>query len=117
MFNVVLLIVIVLISFNYSRMVHGLKLRAVDFMSREAIGWIDVAYQLLNRVQLPELLQDEIRLHVEPFCSSHGLQLDAVLLGYIEDIVGYYLPHYSCICRDEVDISLRCASYFVCVFS
>lgn len=51
------------------------------------IGWIDIAYLLLNRVRLSELLKDEVKVHVEPFCIAHGLQLDVVLLGYIEDTV------------------------------
>jgi hypothetical protein len=49
--------------------------------------WTDVAYALLNRIRLPEQLADEIKHHVSPFCESHGLNVEEVLVAYIYDVV------------------------------
>lgn len=75
-------------AFFIIRKRHALSVRASDFLNRNScIGWIDIAYSLLNRVQLSDLLKDEIQVHVRPFCEAHGLLLDDVLLGYIYDNV------------------------------
>lgn len=94
---------------------YKLKLRASDFINRtSSIGWTDVAYSLLNRVQLSELLTDEIQVHVKPFCQAHKLDLNHVLLGYTELIVRRLLvknPIHIDYNRDSV------TNFLFCLFS
>lgn len=69
---------------------HELRVRFSDLDSGQ-VCWSDIAYALLNRVRLPELLTDEVRVHVKPFCEAHGVHTEELLMSYIYDIVGQFV--------------------------
>ena len=63
---------------------HSFKISFLDYQSTSAAN---IAISMLDRVSVPELLENCIHLHLKPFSAKHSVDLDQVLVAYSKGVM------------------------------